>query len=381
MKSKLSQYISEKFFSVCLVLFLLFTTVYTAFRTENAVWQLWGLHIYGAVAVFYLLLFFLSWFFHRQRAFPPIRRFWIRLEGSLFCFLFYFVLILLICDAAAVAVFFFHKNSVVFAISWCFAIGISLGLVAYGMVHARRLKTVRYDVRLGEGKKDYRMILLSDLHIGAFVGLGYIKKVVEKVNSLSPDMVVITGDIFNNGYAEECGSPDAVGVVLGTLQTKDGVYAVLGNHDPAYSDEKMRCFFQKANIRLLYNELLPFPFFTLVGRNDLLHCKQYSEVRTPLNELLRKKPEQKPLIVLDHNPDGIDEAIENGAKLILCGHTHRGQMFPLTFLTRLAYEKNHFYGHAALGEAQTVVSAGTGYFQLPVRLGTNSEIVEINLKL
>ena len=84
---------------------------------------------------------------------------------------------------------------------------------------------------------------------------------------------------------------------------------------------------------------------------------------------------------MDHNPDGIDEAIENGAKLILCGHTHRGQMFPLTFLTRLAYEKNHFYGHAALGEAQTVISAGTGYFQLPVRLGTNSEIVEINLKL
>ena len=319
--------------------------------------------------------------FPSQRSFPPIRRFWIRLEGSLFCFLFYFVLILLICDAAAVAVFFFHKNSVAFAISWCFAIGISLGLVAYGMVHARRLKTVRYDVRLGEGKKDYRMILLSDLHIGAFVGLGYIKKVVDKVNSLSPDMVVITGDIFNNGYAEECGSPDAVGAVLGTLQTKDGVYAVLGNHDPAYSDEKMRCFFQKANIRLLYNELLPFPFFTLVGRNDLLHYKQYSEVRTPLSELLRKKPEQKPLIVLDHNPDGIDEAIENGAKLILCGHTHRGQMFPLTFLTRLAYEKNHFYGHAALGEAQTVVSAGTGYFQLPVRLGTNSEIVEIDLKL
>ena len=162
-------------------------------------------------------------------------------------------------------IFFFHKNSVAFAISWCFAIGISLGLVAYGMVHARRLRTVRYDVRLGEGKKDYRMILLSDLHIGAFVGLGYIKKVVEKVNSLSPDMVVITGDIFNNGYAEECGSPDAVGAVLGTLQTKDGVYAVLGNHDPAYSDEKMRCFFKKRISGCCITNSFPLPFLPWRG--------------------------------------------------------------------------------------------------------------------
>lgn len=88
MKSKLSQYISEKFFSVCLVLFLLFTTVYTAFRTENAVWQLWGLHIYGAVAVFYLLLFFLSWFFHRSGLFLRSAGFgyvW-RRACSVFCF-------------------------------------------------------------------------------------------------------------------------------------------------------------------------------------------------------------------------------------------------------------------------------------------------------
>ena len=84
---------------------------------------------------------------------------------------------------------------------------------------------------------------------------------------------------------------------------------------------------------------------------------------------------------MDHNPEGINEAVECKADLVLCGHTHKGQFFPLTLFTRLSHEKNHFYGQATFEETQVVISAGTGYFQEPVRLGTNSEIVEIILKL
>ena len=381
MKTKLGRFVTGRIFPVCFYLFLIFTAVYITCRTGSAVQQLWHISVYGGVAVFFLLLFLFQWIFRKQRSFSSLRRCWIRAEGIVFSFLFYLILILLCCDAVGLIVFLFYANSMVFAVSWCIAAGISLVLVVYGAVHARRLKTVRYEVRLGNGEHTYRMVLLSDLHIGVFVGAGYIRKVVSRVNSLSPDMVVIAGDSFDNGYAEECKKLDTVSALLRTLRTKDGVYAVLGNHDPAFTDERMQRFFRESNIRLLYNEVNSCPLFDLAGRNDLIHCRRFAETRTPLNELLPEKPRQKPVIVLDHNPEGINEAVEGGADLVLCGHTHKGQFFPLTFFTRLFHEKNHFYGQAAFGKTQTVISAGTGYFQLPIRIGTNSEIVEIILKL
>ncbi len=381
MKTKFGRFVSGRIFPVCFYLLVIFIAVFITCRTGSATQQLWGIHSYGAVAAFFLLLFVLSCLFRKRRSFSSLHRFWIRVEGSLFCFLFYLVLSLLCCDAVGLVVSLFYRHSMIFAVSWCVAVGISLALVIYGAVHARRLKTVRYQVRLGNAAKTYRMVLLSDLHIGAFIGAGYIQTIVNRVNRLSPDMVVIAGDIFNNGYAEECKNLDTVSALLRTLRTKDGVYAVLGNHDPAFADERMQRFLKEANIRLLYNETRPFPLFDLAGRNDLLHCRQYAEARTPLDALLPEGARQKPVILLDHNPEGINEAVDCGVDLVLCGHTHKGQFFPLTFFTRLSHEKNHFYGQASFVKTQAVISAGTGYFQLPIRVGTNSEIVEIILQV
>lgn len=381
MRTGFGRFVSGKIFPVCFYLFLIFTAVYITCRTGSAVHELLHISVYVPVAVFFLVLPLLQQAFRNQRSFSPLRRFWLRFEGIFSCFLFYFILSLLCCDAAGAIINLFYDDFTIFTASWCAAAVISLALIICGAVHARRLKTVNYKVRLRKGEHTCRIVLLSDLHIGVFVGAGYIGKVVKRVNSLSPDIVVITGDIFDNGYAEECGKLDTVSALLRTLQTKEGVYAVLGNHDPAFADGRMKRFFQEADIRLLYNEVKSCSLFDLAGRNDLLHCVRYSESRTPLAELLPKEPRQKPVIVLDHNPEGINEAAECGADLVLCGHTHKGQFFPLTFFTKLSHEKNHFYGQASFGKTQTVISAGTGFFQLPVRVGTDSEIVEIELKL
>ena len=381
MKTRFGRFVSGKGFPVCFFLFLLFAAVYITCRTGAAVRQLWDIAVYGGAAVFFLLLLLFHGVFQKQRSFSPLRRFWLRVEGFLFCFLFYLTVSLLCCDAVGLLVFLLSADARAFTVSWCVAAGLSLVLVVCGAVHARRLKTVRYAVRLGNGEHTCRVVLLSDLHIGVFVGAGYIRKVVRRVNSLSPDMVVIAGDIFDNGFAEECGQLDTVIALLRTLQTKDGVYAVLGNHDPAFTDGSMQRFFREAHIRLLYNDVIPCPLFDLAGRNDRLHSKRFAEPRTPLHELLPEEPRQKPVVVLDHNPEGINEAVECGADLVLCGHTHKGQFFPLTFFTRLSHEKKHFYGQAAFGKTQAVISAGTGFFQLPIRVGTNSEISEIVLTI
>ena len=91
-------------------------------------------------------------------------------------------------------------------------------------------------------------------------------------------------------------------------------------------------------------------------------------------------------MVLDHDPNGITEAAACDADLVLAGHTHRGQFFPLSLLTQSSYEKGYFYGLAQTANELTghittsIVSSGAGYFQTPIRIGTDSEIVCVELR-
>ena len=84
-------------------------------------------------------------------------------------------------------------------------------------------------------------------------------------------------------------------------------------------------------------------------------------------------------MVLDHDPGKIPEAVSFGVDLVLCGHTHKGQFFPVTYFTKWANGKHYFYGHEVFGKTHAVICAGTGFFQLPVRLGTDNEAADIHL--
>ena len=141
--------------------------------------------------------------------------------------------------------------------------------------------------------------------------------------------------------------------------------------------QEIRRFFQEAGIHLLVDACAETADFLVVGRDDILGNPH----RKPLEELLGEGASEKPVIVVDHNPLGIDDGVRLGADLVLCGHTHKGQFFPATVFTKLAYGPRGFYGHYQTGRTHSVVSAGAGYFQLPVRLGTDSEIVALQVVL
>lgn len=381
MKTKFGKFLSSRAFPVYFFLFLLAAMLYVVLRTGGTLAPVWGVSAYGWVAAAFAVLFILHLLLRNKGSFTTAYRLWMRAEGVILCFLLYLILCLLGCDLLGLILWLFIRSSTVFTVSWCIAMGLAMLILLYGMIHARRLKTVPYRLKLGESGHTYRLVLLSDLHIGVFVGPHFIEKMVRQVNALTPDMVVIAGDVFDNGYAGECAGLDRVCASLRRLETRDGVFAVLGNHDPAYTDQAMQTFFQDAHIRLLYNEAYETPHFYLAGRNDLLHSAKHKEPLPSLNEWLTALPEKKPVVVADHNPDGIDEAAENGAALVLCGHNHKGQFFPMDILTRLSHAKNHFYGLERFGGTQVVISAGTGYFRLPIRVGSDSEIVEITLEL
>ena len=272
-------------------------------------------------------------------------------------------------------VFDFFNIFICFEEGWCLIPAVAGVLLSvYGFFHARHLTVKKYQIQLGEKKYNKKLVLLSDIHTGSFVNEKYLEKVIEKVNEINADLVLIAGDTFDVKAFECCNLPK-LEEMFRKLHSKEGVYASLGNHDPLPSDKKLREFFEKAGISLLIDEKVETRDFYVIGREDVTSCPD----RKSLAEILPKERGKKPEIVLDHNPGGIEEAIKNKVALVLCGHTHKGQFFPATFFTRLAYGKKDFYGFAKREETQSIVSAGTGYFQMPMRIGSNSEIVLIEI--
>ncbi len=249
--------------------------------------------------------------------------------------------------------------------------------VALGFLHAKNIKLASYKIEVGLKDPPYRIALLSDLHLGVFVGEKQIRNMVDTVNTLDADVVVICGDIIdsNNHILANNEALDKISAVFKKIHTKEGVFAVLGNHDPKADDEKFRDFMLASDIQLLHNQIKHLSKINLIGRTNASNNH-----RSPITDFSGQIDAAKPVVVLDHDPADIPEAVEFGADLVLCGHTHKGQFFPITYFTKLANGRHYFYGLEKFGKTHAIISSGAGFFQLPVRIGTNSEVVDIQLK-
>jgi len=213
-----------------------------------------------------------------------------------------------------------------------------------------------------------RIIQLSDVHLGNFYGPKFLKKQVTRVNRLQPDLIVITGDLFD-GTADDL---EAYLPVLQQFQAVAGVFFVLGNHDLYLGKDKIRDILSRAGIGLLDDEALIVDGLEIIGLS------------------FNKKPIAAPVIrnlnsddtggrlLLRHVPVGLSWAEKNRIALQLSGHTHRGQMFPLALLTRIIFGRYH-YGWHQKGGFNIYTSSGVGSWGPPVRLFNRSEIIVITV--
>ena len=249
-------------------------------------------------------------------------------------------------------------------------------IVALGYLHAKKIKYTAYSIPLGLRGNTCRIAMMSDIHLGVFVGEKHIQNIVDKVNRLEPDLVVICGDIIdvNNHILEDDEALGRISSLFCKIKAKKGVFAVLGNHDPKADNKKFADFLRASNIQLLHNQVIQLEDFCLAGRTDASN-----NCRSSMESLAKEINSSLPVIVLDHNPSGIPEAVEFGADLVLSGHTHKGQFFPVTYFTKLANGKHYFYGHEQFGKTHAIISSGAGFFQLPVRIGTSNEIADIHI--
>ena len=259
----------------------------------------------------------------------------------------------------------------------------SLGICLYGAVHARRIKIKNYRLALkkGDGKLDnIRIALISDLHIGYTIGYRQVKHMANAVNSLNADMVIIAGDFLNNDV-REINSPEKMASTLSSIKAKYGVYLILGNHDihdgaeslPLPTGHPLTLLCEQSGICLLQDEsLLVADSFYFLGRMDASY-KQ----RRPMAHLTSELNKNFPLIAADHQPRNLEEAAENGVCLQVSGHTHNGQFFPYNLLINPSFPCP--YGYWQQANTQFIITSGIGYWGPPMRLGSDSEVVCLDI--
>jgi len=258
-------------------------------------------------------------------------------------------------------------------------------LVVFGALHARSIKTVNYNITLNGSGSDIRVVLISDLHIGYSIGRAHIKKVVDAVNAAQPDMVCVSGDIFDGNIDAVKDLHDVISQ-LSAIKAPLGIYACLGNHDidrtglGGGSTQRIEEVLKNSSLKLLQDEVREVrDNLYIAGRRDARPIGMKAERKTP-QELLSGI--EGTVIVLDHQPTQFTELEQAGAGLVLSGHTHKGQIFPSTLITYLIYKLSGstYYGYWRGNTMQAVVTSGAGFWGPPLRVGTNSETVVIDIK-
>ena len=272
----------------------------------------------------------------------------------------------------------------------------SLAIVyaVYGLYNARniRVKTVEVPIRnLTAEWEDKKIIQLSDLHLGALYGKGFLEKIVKKVNAQNPDIIFITGDLFD-------GMDGSTGTLVGALNSftaPQGVYFVTGNHESYLGLDKALDILKQTKIRVLNDEIIDLNGLQIVGIS-YPEFGTTKDIKSIIQPGVNFFPE-KPSILLYHAPTSIElngtsshtaaywkpdmnfsYAKNLGINLQLSGHAHAGQLFPFTLFAYFIYN-GYDYGLHTDGDFSIYTASGIGTWGPPMRTGNNPEIVEIEL--
>ncbi|MDL2231513.1 metallophosphoesterase [Porphyromonadaceae bacterium OttesenSCG-928-L07] len=254
------------------------------------------------------------------------------------------------------------------------ALGIGFLFLLGGNIRYWNKKRVELTIETEKAlpKEEIKIIAISDMHLGYGIGNGELKKWIKQINSEQADIVLIAGDIIDNSVRPlEAWHTDEI---LQQIKAPMGVYACPGNHEYISDMKRSEEFIKKSGICLLQDSaLLIHDAFYIIGRDDRMNPERKST-----QELVQNLDKSKPLILLDHQPYMLEESVENGIDLQLSGHTHRGQVWPISIITDRLFEVSH--GYLKKEHTHIYVSSGLGIWGGKFRIGTQSEYVVINVR-
>ncbi len=310
---------------------------------------------------------------------------WIYRIGAFWlAFMLYFALTLLVFDVIRLLNYFFH-----FLPEMTQIFRFRLGLVTVGFVamvvlagHINALNTRIREISLTIPKKvlgnhEMKIVMVSDIHLGALIGEHRESKLVSIINSQKPDLVLLCGDLVDGDIAPVLRKN--LGKHLQEIKSAIGVYAIPGNHEYIGGIAKTLPYLSSVNIKLLRDSILVLPNgVRVVGRDDRDNRQMGEENRRKtLKELMTGIDKTFPVIVMNHQPFNLEEAVVENVDLHLSGHTHHGQLWPLNYITKAVFELS--WGYLKKGETNFYVSSGFGSWGPPVRIGNTPEVVVFNL--
>lgn len=258
------------------------------------------------------------------------------------------------------------------------ALAASIVLSCYGMYNAKNTLITTYNVEINKDFRDKSLMVVSDIHLGTIVSKTDLTKISNHARTIDPDAIILLGDIFDESTTQD--EVDYAINAFSNLASKYPIYFVEGNHEIGFQGGSPLKEFDLINrlknsgVNVLLDEKVMLDDIYLIGRKDYVVKKRKS-----LKAITRDIEQDKPLILLDHQPKSYKKNAKLGIDLQLSGHTHAGQIFPLNYLFELVNVNDMNYGIKKDGDFNAIVSSGMGGWGYSIRTASHSEIVVVNL--
>lgn len=338
-------------------------------------WHLWRVTPFGGFAKLSVVMLFLLWMmsafvclFASERFSVPVATALYEVSYTWLIAFLYLLIIFVVADVLSLCRLPAKTVLNDSGLGLCSIIGIIVAIMVAGNIHYRHKYREELTIRTSKPlEKPLTIVFASDLHIGYHNRRDELARWIDLFNAEQPDLVLIGGDIIDRSmrpllegnYAEEF------------RRLKAPILSVLGNHEYISGVGGAEQFFADAHIRLLKDESLDTLGICIIGRNDRSnhHRKSLSELTNTTNVFT---------ILLDHQPYDLQEAEEAGIDFQFSGHTHRGQVWPISWITDVMYEKS--WGHHQRGKTQYYISSGLGIWGPKIRVGTRSEYLVLHLE-
>ena len=262
-------------------------------------------------------------------------------------------------------------------------LGLTASMTVAGYFEARRLarvKEISIPIRdLPRDLQDFHIVQLSDIHIGPTIKGDYLLGIVERCNALHPDMVAITGDLIDGltNQLQEDVTP------LAQLRSRHGSYFVTGNHEYYWDANTWTALLETLGVKVLLNENQVIRHgnarLMVAGVTDYAGDKYVADHLSDPQQARRHAPRTDAAILLAHQPRSAFAGEAAGYDLQLSGHVHGGQFLPWNLFIKLVQPFSNGL-HRLNNRMWLYVSAGTGYWGPPQRLGVAPEITSIRLR-
>lgn len=280
------------------------------------------------------------------------------------------VSVLLLCDLLYLILRVFRAGRPAKRTLGIFSLALAAALIALALFQGAALpKVTPMDIaipNLPDTLDGFKVIQISDTHLGRIIPVDRFRKIAALVNPLKPDLLAFTGDITENGVED----PEGICAVIRSMNAKYGKAGVLGNHDSFSGPDNAAAFYSGCGVRMLrFEKYEPVPGLQVAGVDDPRRGALPGRNQELLASALSPS---RPLILLSHRPEGFDAVIKAVPGLVLSGHTHAGQIWPFGLIERPLYK--YFYGLYRAGASSIYVSSGAGTWGPPMRLFTVSEL-------